>query len=106
MRAANWGHVDTIAALVVEGADMFATDRLGRTPLDWARIARHDKAARTLERATENEIRHRRCGSFGLNEAITTVVRPKTQDDLWNLRLEGVRSRREGSWYHGGGVRQ
>lgn len=60
MRAVNWGHVDTAAALIAEGADMFATDRFGRTALDWARIARHDKAAQVLERAMENEIRYRR----------------------------------------------
>lgn len=60
MRAANWGHLDTVAALIAEGADMFATDRRGRTALDWARIARRDKVARILERAMENEIRYRR----------------------------------------------
>lgn len=60
MRAANWGHADTVAALVVEGADMFATDQRGRTALDWARIARRHKVAETLERAMENEIRYRR----------------------------------------------
>lgn len=60
MRAANWGHVDTVAALIAEGADMFATDQRGRTALDWARIARRDKVVRTLERAMENEIRYRR----------------------------------------------
>lgn len=60
MRAANWGHVDTLAALIAEGGDMFATDRQGRTALDWSRIARRDKAARVLERAMENEIRYRR----------------------------------------------
>ncbi|CAM9329462.1 unnamed protein product, partial [Hapterophycus canaliculatus] len=60
MRAANWGHVDTLAALIAEGSDMFATDRQGRTALDWSRIARHDNAARVLERAMENEIRYRR----------------------------------------------
>lgn len=60
MRAANWGHVDTVAALIAEGADMFAKDGLGRTSLDWARIARRDKVAQTLERAMENEIRFRR----------------------------------------------
>lgn len=60
MRAANWGHADTVAALIVEGADMFATDQRGRTALDWARIARRHKVAETLERAMENEIRYRR----------------------------------------------
>lgn len=60
MRSANRGHVDTVAALIVEGADMFATDKRGRTALDWARIARQDKVARMLERAMENEIRYRR----------------------------------------------
>lgn len=60
MRAANWGHADTVAALVVEGADMFSTDQRGRTALDWARIARRHKVAETLERAMENEIRYRR----------------------------------------------
>lgn len=60
MRAANSGHVDTVAALIADGADMFATDRRRRTTLDWARIARQDKVARMLERAMENEIRYRR----------------------------------------------
>lgn len=60
MRAANWGHVDTVAELIAEGADMFATDRRGCTALDWARIARRDNVARVLERAMENEIRYRR----------------------------------------------
>ena len=60
MRAANWGHVGTLAALIEEGADLFAMDRQNRTALDWSRIARHDKAARMLERAMENEILHRR----------------------------------------------
>lgn len=61
MRAATWGHVGTLAALIEEGADLFSTDRRNRTALDWSRIARHDKAARMLERAMENEILHRRC---------------------------------------------
>ncbi|CAM9420486.1 unnamed protein product [Ectocarpus fasciculatus] len=60
MRAATWGSVDTLATLIAQGADMFATDRQGRTALDWSRIARRDKAARILERAMENEIRYRR----------------------------------------------
>lgn len=60
MRAANWGHLGTLAALIEEGADLFATDRQNRTALDWSRIARHDKAARMLERAMENDILHRR----------------------------------------------
>ncbi|CAN0406378.1 unnamed protein product, partial [Ectocarpus sp. 12 AP-2014] len=63
MRAATWGHVDTLATLIAEGADMFTTDRQGRTALDWSRIARRDKAARILERAMENEIRYRREGT-------------------------------------------
>lgn len=60
MRAATWGHVDTLVALIEEGADLFATDRRNRTALDWSRIARRDRAARMLERAMENEIRYRR----------------------------------------------
>lgn len=60
MRAASWGHMSTVEALVVEGADMFFKDKEGRTALDWARIAHRDKVARTLERAMENEIRYRR----------------------------------------------
>lgn len=60
MRASTSGHVGTVTALVAEGADMFATDRLARTALDWARIARRDKVARFLERAMENEICYRR----------------------------------------------
>lgn len=60
MRAANWGHVDTVAELITEGADMFATDKRGRTALDWARIACRDNVAQILERAMENEIRYRR----------------------------------------------
>ena len=60
MRAATWGRVDTLVALVEEGADLFATDRRNRTALDWSRIARRDRAARVLERAMENEIRYRR----------------------------------------------
>lgn len=60
MRASTSGHVRTVAALVAEGADMFATDRHARTALDWARIARRDRVAQVLERAMENEICYRR----------------------------------------------
>lgn len=60
MRASTSGHVGTVAALVAEGADMFATDCLARTALDWARLARRDKVARVLERAMENENCYRR----------------------------------------------
>lgn len=74
MRAANWGHVDTVAALIVEGSDMFATDRRGRTALDWSRIARYDKAARVLERAMENEIRYRRYSALPGARMYTLVL--------------------------------
>lgn len=70
MRAANWGHVGTLAALIAEGADMFATDRRNRTALDWSRIARRDKAARVLERAMENEIRYRRYYATGVRASV------------------------------------
>ncbi|CAM9759269.1 unnamed protein product, partial [Sphacelaria rigidula] len=60
MRAANWGHADTVAELIAEGADMFVKDSRGRTALDWSRIARQDNVARVLERAMENEIFYRR----------------------------------------------
>lgn len=60
MRAAIRGNVGAVSALVVGKADMFATDKQGRTALDWARIARRVKVAKTLEHAMENEIRHRR----------------------------------------------
>jgi ankyrin repeat protein len=91
MAAAAAGFESVITLLLLDrpvgeprGRLLFARDHKGKTALDWARIARRWRCARTLELATHRQIEHRR-----------DALREEDRKEGLRLLVEENRARRQ-----------